>query len=163
MCSAITCPNGCCSGNVCVAPSATQCGRNGNACVSCGTGTCNNGVCSSCNAQTCPQGCCQNGVCQTVRTVTACGQNGGNCTTCDATRADMCSAFGTCVCGNTFGQCNLGTHCMGGACVCDSTSCRGCCFFNNCSPGTQDQACGRDAGICQFCNGQTQCIDGGCQ
>jgi hypothetical protein len=54
-----------------------------------------------------------------------------------------------------------------GHCVCDNTTCAGCCFGGigggaQCFAGTLDQACGHDGGMCQFCNGTSRCIDGGC-
>jgi hypothetical protein len=46
VCTAASCPNGCCMGNTCQTSNDQHCGTGGAACVSCPSGTtCGNGVC----------------------------------------------------------------------------------------------------------------------
>jgi hypothetical protein len=42
-------------------------------------------------------------------------------------------------------------------CVCDATSCGGCCQGNRCFDGTTKQNCGSDGGVCAFCTGNLSC------
>src|SRR6516162_5220612 len=46
------------------------------------------------------------------------------------------------------GTCGPGVHCVNGACVCDSTSCNGCCHGTVCQPGTSPTACGSRGASC---------------
>jgi hypothetical protein len=62
-------------------------------------------------------------------------------------------------CGSCDRACDAGQRCVGGACVCDGTSCpRGCCAKDgSCQRGTSDQACGIGGAPCQTCDACTTC------
>ena len=119
----------------------------------------------------CPDGCCRNGFC-VPRTFMSCGVGGVDCTVCDGTRANMCSALGTCTCGTgpactginvdrcdngqckcgSSGACGAGQECVNGECRCTPGSCpNGCCVGNTCEPGNEDSKCGRGGVACQDC------------
>src|SRR5262249_17016800 len=56
------------------------------------------------------------------------------------------------------GSCATGLRCLNFMCVCDSVSCRsGCCFGNQCMPGTTQSACGTSGGQCRPCNANEVC------
>jgi hypothetical protein len=114
VCDAVSCPDGCCAGGACHAPTPGTCGRMGRLCVACDgqvADACVNGACAcgqgppcgagqacvagacACNAQSCPTGCCAGDVC-TVPGPANCGANGATCA-----------------------PCNQGEQCIDGACV----------------------------------------------
>lgn len=135
LCDALSCPNGCCLGDTCLALGMDSCGVPGGLCVrcnpttsnacrgdgTCGCGdgpacvrgqTCQDGACA-CNQQNCPHGCCANNVC-VEPDVHACGKDGQACTDCGA-GADGCGPHGTCRCGAAL-ACASGLFCVGGGC-----------------------------------------------
>lgn len=57
--------------------------------------------------------------------------------------------------------CPSGTHCVGGSCVCDPTSCTGCCASGYCLAGNDSAACGNGGKACSSCNGLA-CLGGVC-
>lgn len=68
ICDATSCPGGCCASGACQAPSLTQCGTGGEACLTCNptrANACNaSGDCACGNGPACPNGLtCQNGLC----------------------------------------------------------------------------------------------------
>ena len=67
-------------------------------------------------------------------------------------------------CGGTCmtGTCGGGQHCDGGACVCDPTSCAGCCSGSTCLGGSSSSACGKGGSICASCSGGGGCSGGLC-
>jgi hypothetical protein len=107
----------------------------------------------------CP-GCCAGDTCMSGDDLSACGVGGAACVACDPTLADGCQA-GACTCGGGF-QCSAGQQCSGGACVCNTSACTGCCnaFTNQCDPGNTDTSCGSGGGPCRTC-GTGQVCDGG--
>lgn len=152
---------------------------------------CKNGKCScdvSCT------GCCDAGGCE-ARATQTCGADGASCTACNLTVSNGCAADGSCACGSapacaagetcsTSGvcQCNgavcsAGLHCSNNtdssknACVCDTTSCSGCCvaaFLTNpasCKSFAQESAtqCGANGTACAMCaHGDKHCTQGAC-
>ncbi len=87
-------------------------------------------------------GCCVGNVCETGVDDDACGSGGVAC----------------------FG-CSEGQRCVGGACICDTLSCRGGCCLNGttCVDGGTDLACGRGGMVCNACRSGQHCIDGTCE
>ena len=165
-CDATTCPTGCCQNGVCRSGSQnTACGTAGAACIACGAGTtCSAGTCvttAMCNANTCAQGCCDGTSCVAL-SATRCGALGRACVSCGPPLTDRCLPTGTCGCGSSA-ACEAGQRCAGGVCVCDSTSCGGCCDGSRCVDGTRKQACGSDGGVCRFCQGSSSCEMRRCQ
>ncbi|MDP3503382.1 MAG: hypothetical protein Q8S33_23810 [Myxococcales bacterium] len=157
---------GCCQAGTCRAGTTNNsCGSDGGVCVSCGAGaSCMAGRCvttAACNVGNCPNGCCDGDVCRTS-SITSCGRSGVACVSCSPLRADTCNTSGVCRCGANA-QCGSGQRCEAGTCVCDPTSCPGCCNGNTCSAGTSRQQCGVDGGVCVFCPGGQQCVTGRCQ
>lgn len=160
---------GCCSSGTCRPGTTTSlCGAGGQACTACGSGsTCSadGGVCvavSTCTRTTCPAGCCDGNTCR-PSTLTTCGRAGSACSSCVGSLvADTCLATGSCGCGSSA-ACVTGQHCVAGGCVCDSTSCAGCCNGKTCETGTGKQTCGADGGVCAKCTGGTQCVARSCQ
>ncbi|MGA9523093.1 MAG: hypothetical protein WBV82_16615, partial [Myxococcaceae bacterium] len=122
ICDAKSCVDGCCDGTTCRSGDLdTSCGAGGSACESCpSVETCMSGVCSGCNAQTCPGGCCSGSTCISP-SLGACGSGGAACIACGG-EGDHCSPDGACRCGSGP-TCGSGQRCVGGACVCDATSC----------------------------------------
>jgi hypothetical protein len=59
------------------------------------------------------------------------------------------------------GTCPVGTHCVGGSCVCDPTSCLGCCSSGHCLLGNDSAACGKGGEDCKSCSGYS-CLAGTC-
>jgi hypothetical protein len=126
----------------------------------------------------CPDGCCMGGVC-TTRTFNTCGSGGVACTTCSSSTANSCAAEGYCACGpgpacdplladrcvsgqcrcGGGSQCGFGQQCVQGTCVCNSSSCGGCCSNNVCYPGTARDRCGASGAICRKCD--QACLNGG--
>lgn len=153
-CGPTTCPQGCCSGNVCLPIGAqqngAQCGTGGQACQSCGTAMCMSGVCQgagTCDKNTCADGCCTaQGQClqHAYQTPAQCGTLGNPCGSCGA------------------GQCQSG-QCTGSAC--NATNCTGCCTAQGqcLLPASQNSAaCGTGGQACQSC-GTSACTNGVCQ
>lgn len=120
MCSASTCPSGCCAGTVCLTynrQTDNACGASGAACHACtvGTQTCQGGACvTGCGSNNC-DGCCSTaGTCIHLnsnggtQTTSQCGYGGAVCQMCVA--GDTCTDDGLCVVptdagtdgGNTF-------------------------------------------------------------
>jgi hypothetical protein len=85
-CDAHTCPNGCCSGLLCM-PGASigECGANGAACADCGFGHyCDNQECVAvCETRSCWSGCCSGTDCLPGNTDANCGGYGMACVTCN--------------------------------------------------------------------------------
>lgn len=182
VCDFTSCPDGCCDGTTCRARSTSTCGTAGGACSSCDpdladncddTGSCACGTrpaCSAgqrceggdcvCDGTSCPGGCCSGPTCNSPATVDNCGTDGFACTACDPSKADGCAAGGTCSCGSGS-ACGAGQACVGGACVCNSASCGGCCNGNVCEPGTDPSACGVGGSSCETC--AMGCISGVCE
>lgn len=150
VCNAQTCPNGCCSGNVCIPfanQNQTNCGAGGNACTACsGSNVCTAGVCqpSACNGGNC-SGCCINGLCIPLgaQSNMSCGRGGAACSACPA--------------GNT---CNNGTCIASG---CGPQTCMGCCINGMCSRGNDQFACGINGQACVTCPAGSTCLNGSCQ
>lgn len=95
-CDAVSCPFGCCQGDVCVVGVSDQaCGTQGHACTACPQGqTCvesgsGGGICQSppfCKPIDCsPNGCCQGNQCMPGTSDSACGEGGTACVDCAAT------------------------------------------------------------------------------
>lgn len=179
---AATCTTGCCKGAACTPVSLSACGAAGAACstcdevkadscsakgaCACGGGPpcadgqrCAGGACV-CDAVSCPSGCCDGTSC-VVRSITTCGSQGSTCVSCDGAASDNCSSDGACRCGSG-GPCGAGQKCVAGACVCDASTCSGCCDGNVCQPGTDKAACGTGGGSCQNCKGNRSCVSGQC-
>lgn len=182
VCDEKNCGQGCCEGNVCVAPSLKTCGLKAVRCVACdptkadrcdaaGTCACGGGpACPAgqscdggqcvCTDKSCPSGCCDLNTCKT-RSLTTCGDEGSTCVACNM-QADNCSATGTCRCGNDM-PCLKGQRCIGGTCMCDGTSCPdGCCSGGRCLPGDTADSCGGGGGTCDVCPAGESCVDGRC-
>ena len=49
------------------------------------------------------------------------------------------------------GTCGSGLHCSAGSCVCDSSSCTGCCSGGQCYAGTDPAECGKGGTSCASC------------
>jgi hypothetical protein len=165
VCTRASCPQGCCSGSVCVFKqdqSDSRCGVSGSPCESCNQHqTCSDGVCSDC-AVSCLDGCCSGNRCLS-RSPSSCGMNGTACMECDPIAGDSCNAQGQCACGEGF-ECAPGQQCNAGVCQCTSTSCpNGCCSGNQCMPQST-AACGVAGGTCVDC-GQAadRCTNGKCK
>lgn len=102
-CSPLTCPNGCCQGNTCVAGTQdTACGGSGvdggfggfqcQNCASSGQ-ICQNHVCQAkCGPDNCNGCCTATGLCVGGISSTACGQLGGACDNCTA-RGSFCNGL----------------------------------------------------------------------
>ena len=147
-CSDQTCA-GCCMGGVCQPGMLdTACGTGGAACQSCGSDSCNKGVCGkkqppqpACSYSNCG-GCCQNDKCMSGSSQQACGQNG-----------EVCK------------QCTGGTACHKGTCKpCGLETCpNGCCQNMTCMNGNTASACGANGGACTACTQDQECKAGACQ
>lgn len=150
-CNGTTCPNGCCSGNLCVpyaSQSAATCGTGGAVCGACPAGNaCVSGVCgtgTACDFFSCA-GCCTGGTCVGTgsQSATGCGLNGAACA--------ACAAGATC----TGGVCTGGT-------TCNATTCAGCCNGNTCVSATSDASCGHSGSACVSCGPGQACTAGTC-
>ncbi len=98
---------------------------------------------SACGPETCA-GCCDaQGSCQTGGGNDACGSDGASCRGCP--QGSVCSG----------GRC-LSTHPS-----CSPQSCAGCCVLSGglatCHPGTERNACGEGAEVCESCSGAESC------
>jgi hypothetical protein len=112
----------------------------------------------------CRNGCCQGNVCVNPPTVNSCGGGGEACRECPAGRADRCSEFGGCSCGESNAVCPEGQRCFGGACICDAASCPdGCCSAGACLDGDTNDSCGTAGGACNVCVLFSNCRVGRCQ
>jgi len=162
VCDGMSCPTGCCVGNVCRARGLANCGSDGGVCTkcdltadNCATGMCQcgngaacaagsrcvSGVCH-CDATSCPTGCCQGNTCHPGTDGAACGSGGGLCQDC-------------------------GGPCMGGVCsACNPESCpQGCCSGPTCNMGGL-MACGGGGAACVTCDparADMCAMPGGCQ
>jgi hypothetical protein len=143
-CNASNCTGCCDARDVCQAGSELACGKGGEACVACGTGTvCVNGACivgGGCG--TC-SGCCSDVFCLPGNDVLNCGKNGQQCQQCPST-----------------------APCIDGVCTpCTPSNCAGCCnYIGECLAGTSDDFnCGSGAASCRLCGGFTHCTGGACQ
>ncbi|MBE2251935.1 MAG: hypothetical protein IAE78_20540 [Myxococcus sp.] len=100
---------------------------------------------TSCTAGTCAGCCDQDGACQSGGSAFSCGRGG-----------DRCRA------------CNSREVCTSGACVparaaCGPGTCAGCCTADGfCMVGTQPLACGRNAGPCDRCDFEFECLQNQC-
>ena len=101
----------------------------------------------ACGPSTCA-GCCQGNVCY-VNSTAHCGGVGAACAPCDGMTSNTCNA-GVCQCG-ADNTCGAGSICSGGACVCDSSTCGGCCAAGHCFAGSADSACGAGGQACVVC------------
>lgn len=164
VCSASTCPTGCCdgNGNCQSGTSLTACGDDGHACENCpaeGFTVCAQapnqcqGVPVNCSPANCPNGCCQTDLngqqsCVGGNDDTLCGTQGQACQDCQ----------------------NDGLVCSGQTCAtmaCSPANCNGCCFQNTCigengappPPGL----CGAGGNQCLMCNPGQQCVGGQCE
>lgn len=182
-CSSDSCPMGCCSGATCVAPpTTTTCGTGGAACAACdpvSSDQCVDGACVCgvtdqcvagqscvgglciCDASSCPAGCCDGDLCH-PRSLTTCGVGGDPCVECNPEFADRCTVEGVCSCGG-LPACETGQRCDGASCICDSSTCEGCCEVNFCRPGDEHRECGLGGVTCDKCHPtQQECVDGVC-
>jgi hypothetical protein len=111
-------------------------------------------------AAICTDGCCDDrGNCRKP-SLSTCGKGASACMVCDTMTADQCHE-GTCACGSDA-PCALGTHCVGGHCVCDANSCPGCCDdAGHCWKHSADH-CGMAGGACMPCdpNAADGCANG---
>ena len=162
VCDATTC-TGCCNGTTCVDLStqgATQCGKAGAMCGSCGSSTpvCQAGACiNPCATVTCnqpPAAICLNAT--TVETYAATG-------TCDP-------LTGGCTYATSTSACTNGQQCAQGACVtpppqCNANNCTGCCSGTTCVATANESAaaCGSGGAACVSCGSATPvCQSGAC-
>ncbi len=168
-CSAATCPQGCCTTSgadaVCMqGTSATECGKAGAVCSSCGDpsmAVCSNQACvsvaSACSAATCPQGCCTgtgaDAICVVGTSATRCGTAGKLCDSCNTQQGEQC----------------LDQACRAPSGACNSTTCpQGCCSSAGptgvCLQGTSTAQCGLGGGVCGSCNAQNgeSCVNHAC-
>ncbi|HZI15024.1 MAG TPA: hypothetical protein VE153_31930 [Myxococcus sp.] len=110
----------------------------------------------------CP-GCCRNNVCVNPPSVNNCGVGGEQCNECPEGRADRCTQFGGCSCGENAGVCPVGQRCSGARCICDAASCPdGCCSAAGaCLPGDSNSSCGNAGSLCTSCPILTSCRSNG--
>jgi hypothetical protein len=129
----------------------------------------------------CPDGCCMSGIC-TTSTFNTCGTGGVACKACDRDTTDTCSSEGACTCGQgpacdprianrcVAGACRCGNNapcgaglvCESGQCVCNATSCSGCCSSSTvCEPGNARDKCGKDGAVCKKCATFQTCSSSG--
>lgn len=172
VCTAASCPDGCCEGNECRIRSFDSCGYGGNECTACdpqladgcsSTGACTcsgNAGCSPgeycvdgacyCGGSSCPNGCCQDGTCHDITSASFCGLNGSECVACEVDRADGC-VDGQCACGDGA-ACGPNQVCVAHACACTAASCpTGCCDGDTCATITFEH-CGDPGGPCTACD-----------
>lgn len=95
-CNAQNCPNGCCQGNVCIAPTSDKaCGKPGAQCQDCTPqgGKCQTGACvvpPTCTVQNCAAGCCSGNICYAGFLNNRCGSGGNACADCTV-KASTCN------------------------------------------------------------------------
>jgi len=146
-CSARTCPQGCCdgAGNCQPGGDVTACGAAGVSCQDCkaeGFTLCDanhhacGNVVGSCDGTDCASGCCEGGVCFAGTDPNACGTGGQSC--------QQCASFGL-TCGGNHECVKVG---------CGPENCAGCCFGDQCWPGTDATACGHAGEQCGNCAAQ---------
>ncbi len=95
-----------------------------------------------------------------------CGGGGPNvCGTCAPDCAGKtCGASDGCNGWCAAGSCSApGLHCSSGSCVCDPTSCTGCCALGKCFDGTDSSECGSSGADCTQCNASQTCTTGNCE
>ncbi len=139
---------GCCTttGACIIVPSNTYCGSGGKACIPCkNTEICSQGQCipaGKCSQASCPGGCCKGDTCMPGTGKEACGSSGIQCLQCSTTQK----------CGTNK------------SCVCDSSSCSGCCdaATQTCKSGNSSMACGKGGNACKMCDAGQVCKEGGC-
>ena len=152
-CSGVCAQGSCPSGEKCVA----------------GTCTCDPGTCA---------GCCEGTACEPGTATAACGHGGGVCQSCTGEgqtcggsgHAGVCGCTPHCTgcggddgCGGTCNTCSSGQTCVGGACVCNATSCpNGCCEGSSCLTGTSTSACRSGGALCGTCSSGLECAGGNC-
>jgi hypothetical protein len=151
ICDATSCPNGCCDGSTCSAPTGATCGSGGGPCASCDStladrctavGTCGCGTGAACvpgqrcvadacvcDATSCPNGCCAGTDCVDGLSNDACGTGGAACQSC------------------------VPDTCAGGACSsCNATTCAaGCCSGSTCAAPSL-ATCGAGGQPCTVCD-----------
>jgi hypothetical protein len=148
-CGPASCSGCCDQSGACVAPSATNCGLGGGACLMCNHGEqCVGGVCTAEQQQCGPvncTGCCDlSGACVETSSTSACGTRGHDCAVC------------------TTGQ-----QCVGGACIgggpCGSDTCPGCCDSSGaCVQESTTASCGSQGEQCAACETGQECKNGQC-
>ncbi len=193
LCSASSCPGGCCSNGTCEPGATTDaCGAAGGVCAVCGQDeSCVDGACKKVGG--CTTGCADSSnVCQPGTANESCGTAGKACAACSAGQTctagvctaacnhitcaqGCCTADGQCVqsvatsCGSggaACATCKSGEDCVAGACVKkqDCSSCDGCCINGTqCMPGSSAAACGTSGATCTTCNSKESCVNGQCQ
>lgn len=72
-----------------------------------------------------------------------------------------CGADDGCGGNCAVGICPDGLRCADAVCVCDSTSCTGCCAANRCLPGADTSVCGAGGLACKACP-LGECVNGKC-
>lgn len=133
VCSQGVCSSGCATGLSLCERSCVDVQRNADHCGACG---------QRCPAgQVCELGTCKPCVPRCERR--ACGADDGCGQKCHGTCAD-------------------GLRCVAGACICDASSCTGCCHDDQCLEGTAEDACGSGGAACAACTDTTTCEDGSC-
>ena len=157
VCTAESCPNGCCLGAAC-RPGNTRdaCGAPGGACQVCASGQpCIAGVCR-CTSNSCPSGCCDVDTCRSGDTDQFCGTRGQGCRTCGG--RDTCGGGGvTGACGCT-GKTRQ-EACAGKTCGFVSD---GCYFTFNCGDCAPGQTCDNGTCTCSGCAPGQTCVNGAC-
>jgi hypothetical protein len=186
VCNGTSCPDGCCSSNVCQIRSFDSCATGGDECMECDVqladGCSNVGACTCgggqgcdlgqfclggscfCDGSSCPGGCCdEDFVCHSTTSADFCGLNGSSCAECDEARADGC-VDGQCACGEGP-ACGPSQRCVAHACVCNETSCpSGCCDGGTCAE-IGLASCGAEGGPCTACDPlrADRCTGGSCR
>lgn len=182
ICNDVSCPASCCDGVECRERGVSACGVAGASCIACDAARANSCsaagecLCGSrpacdegqrcagdscvCDSESCSNGCCRGGLCETY-SAASCSPPGATCRPCDGQRADGCSDVGECLCGDGP-ACEVGQHCSHGLCLCDGSSCLGCCSGEECLLGGTQDACGSAGGICDECPETETCIGGSC-
>jgi hypothetical protein len=155
-CTAENC-TGCCdqASNCQLGTQTTVCGSGGSSCQNCsaeGFTSCAGNACVTpvpvCDPSTCPNGCCEMAsnepLCVDGSENISCGSGGQACQNCQGT-GDVCSAARQCV-----------------TPTCGPGNCSGCCFGNQCIPGTSQNACGTGGQQCMNCGPGGTCGGGSC-
>lgn len=149
-CTLQNCADGCCNGTTCFdGTSSVACGSGAQACKTCNVTTeaCDTGThaCvqkAKCGPGNCGGCCGADGQCHNGTDNAACGENGQACAPCpNGTKCDSGGAL-------------VGGTCQGPA-KCNAGNCKnGCCFGDQCVPGTSDTACGIGGNACANCTAQ---------